>query len=49
MLFKQITMNNEIEKRICPYCGVEFIPKRSNQTFCNSAIPNDIEKLLDIK
>jgi len=37
MLFKQITMNNEIEKRICPYCGVEFIPKRSNQTFCNSA------------
>ncbi|WP_431136946.1 hypothetical protein [Psychroserpens mesophilus] len=29
-------MKNKIEKRICPYCGVEFIPKRSNQIFTNS-------------
>ncbi|MCB0463284.1 MAG: hypothetical protein KDC81_11325 [Flavobacteriaceae bacterium] len=29
-------MKSEIEKRICPDCGVEFIPKRSNQTYCNS-------------
>jgi len=23
------------EKRICPYSGVEFVPKRSNQVFAN--------------
>lgn len=29
-------MNNETEKRICPYCTLEFVPKRSNQIFHNS-------------
>ncbi|MAB49341.1 MAG: hypothetical protein CMC05_11990 [Flavobacteriaceae bacterium] len=29
-------MKDYIEKRICPYCGVEFVPKRSNQIFNNS-------------
>lgn len=29
-------MKNEIEKQICPFCGVEFIPQRSNQIFTNS-------------
>lgn len=35
-MFKRITMKNEMEKRICPYSGIEFIPKRSNQIFANS-------------
>jgi hypothetical protein len=30
-------MKNEVEKQNCPYCEVEFTPKRSNQIFCNSA------------
>jgi len=29
-------MKTDVEKRICPYSGIEFIPKRSNQIFANS-------------
>lgn len=29
-------MITNIEKRICPYSGIEFKPKRSNQIFANS-------------
>jgi hypothetical protein len=29
-------MEIEIVKRICPYSGIEFIPKRSNQIFADS-------------
>ncbi|MFD2917257.1 hypothetical protein [Psychroserpens luteus] len=28
-------MKTDIEKRICPYSGVEFIPNRTNQVFAN--------------
>jgi hypothetical protein len=28
-------MKTDIEKRICPYSGVEFVPKRTNQVFSN--------------
>ncbi|MCK8480951.1 hypothetical protein [Psychroserpens algicola] len=28
-------MKTDIEKRICPYSGVEFAPKRTNQVFAN--------------
>lgn len=29
-------MKISIKKRICPYSGVEFVPKRTNQIFLNS-------------
>jgi len=28
-------MDVKIKKRICPYSGVEFVPKRTNQVFAN--------------